>query len=228
MKLEEQISPSDLNAIIMSVVHDVKNSLLLSSGTLEQISLTISPELQSEIDKVKHEIVGVNQSLMRMLTLYKMQTNVFSLNRDQYNVYDLLEELVLTNTSVNSTNSLNFEIDCDEYLDWFFDMDLIANVINSIINNTLRYAKKSVTLQAFIKDNALIINILDDGMGYPQVMLEQKNEINTQIDFSIGNSGLGLFFAEKIAHLHTNGENKGYTHISNLPTGGGCFTICIP
>ena len=228
MKLEEQISPSDLNAIIMSVVHDVKNSLLISTGTLEQISLTIPDELNSEIEKVKHEILGVNQSLMRMLTLYKMQTNVFSLNRDQYNIYDFLEELVLTNHSKNSNTSLKFEIDCDEYLDWFFDMELIANVINSIINNTLRYAKKVVILQALIKDKALIINIIDDGMGYPQAMLEENKEINTQIDFRIGNSGLGLFFAEKIAHLHTNGENKGYTHISNRPTGGGCFTICIP
>jgi len=228
MKLKEEISPSDLNAIIMSVVHDVKNSLLLSSGTLEQLSLEIPSDLQAEIDKVQTEIKGVNQSLMRMLTLYKMQTNVFSLNRDQYNVYDFIEELVLTNSSINSTDNLKINIECDEYLEWFFDIDLLANVINSIINNTIRYAKEQVILRARISDKMLIIDIEDDGAGYPQAMLEQNQSINTQIDFNVGNSGLGLFFAQKIAHLHNNKDKQGYTAISNLESGGGCFTICLP
>ncbi|MFK5892508.1 MAG: HAMP domain-containing sensor histidine kinase [Pseudomonadota bacterium] len=228
MKREEQISPSDLNAIIMSVVHDVKNSLLLSTGTLEQINLKVPRELQAEIATVQDEIKGINQSLMRMLTLYKMQTNVFSLHRDQYNVYDFLEELVLTNASLNSKKSLTFEIECDEYLDWFFDLELISNVINSIINNTIRYAKSIVILHASIKDDMLQIKINDDGVGYPQTMLEQKEQINTQINFAIGNSGLGLFFAEKIAQLHTNLDKQGYTQINNRASGGGCFTICLP
>jgi signal transduction histidine kinase len=228
MKLKQEISPSDLNTIIMSVVHDVKNSLLLSSGTLEQLSQEIPSALQAEIDKVQTEIKGVNQSLMRMLTLYKMQTNVFSLNRDQYNVYDFIEELVLTNASIGSSDNLKIEIECDEYLEWFFDIDLLANVINSIINNTIRYAKNLIILKAKINDNMLIIDIEDDGIGYPLTMLEQNENINTQIDFHVGNSGLGLFFAQKIAHLHNNKNKNGYTAISNLASGGGCFTICLP
>jgi len=165
---------------------------------------------------------------MRMLTLYKMQTNVFSLNRDQYNVYDFIEELVLTNSSLNSADNLQIKIECDEYLEWFFDIDLLANVINSIINNTIRYAKTSVILQAEIKNEFFEIKILDDGIGYPQSMLEQNESISTQIDFKVGNSGLGLFFAQRIAYLHTNRDKHGYIQINNQTSGGGCFTICLP
>ncbi len=229
MKTSQNINEEDFTAILMSVVHDVKNSLLLSSSTLEAVEPELPEHLRSAIHQVAYEIESVNHSLMRMLTLYKMRTDLFAINRDQYNVYDFLEELSLENQHVAANRNLSIDIDCDEYLDWYFDQELIKNVINSVLNNTLRYATKKILLKAQVSDqNMLRIAVIDDGPGYPDFMLQTKEKINTQIDFTIGNTGLGLFFSEKIAQLHQQADRHGFTEIHNLESGGGCFCIYLP
>jgi K+-sensing histidine kinase KdpD len=226
--MKQQINSTDLNTMIMSVVHDSKNSLLLSSSTLECVIPLLPTELQNKLNKVQTEISAVNQSLMRMLTLYKMQTDIFSLNRDQYNVYDFLEEISIINGSLFVSNERHIDIDCDEDINWFIDYDLLSNAINTVLNNTIRYAKKNILLKATIEDNLLVIKIIDDGDGYPDNMIKSKEKIKTQVDFKMSHSGLGLFFAETIAKLHDNKGRNGFTKITNLASGGGCFTLFLP
>jgi len=225
---ESQISQADFNAIIMSVIHDVKNSLVMSLNTLDKLEPDIPESKKNEISDIQYELMRTNQSLVRLLSLYKMQNKAFSLSRDQYNVYDFLEELILTSKSVQSNTNINFTIDCDEYLDWYFDLELITNVINSIINNTLRYAKESIILSAEIKDGFLLIIIEDDGAGYPEEIIKQAKSIKDGIDYNMSSTGLGLFFSEKIAAMHKQGDKIGYTSIENNSSGGARFCIALP
>jgi len=225
---ESQISQADFNAIIMSVIHDVKNSLVMSLNTLDRLEPEIPEAKKSEISDIQYELMRTNQALIRLLSLYKMQNQAFSLTRDQYNVYDFLEELILTSKSVQSNGNVNFAIDCDEYLDWYFDLELINNVINSIINNTLRYAKSQITLSAEIKGSFLHIAIEDDGPGYPEDIMRQAKSIKDGIDYNMSSTGLGLFFSEKIAAMHKQGDKIGYTSIENHSSGGARFCIALP
>jgi len=223
-----QISQADFNAIIMSVIHDVKNSLVMSLDTLERLEPDMPESKKGDISNIQYELIRTNQSLVRLLSLYKMQNQAFSLSRDQYNVYDLLEELTLSNKFIQSNTSISFSIECDEYLEWYFDMTLISNVINSIINNTFRYAKEKITLSAEVIDGFLHIIIEDDGNGYPEDILKQGKSIKDGIDYKLSSTGLGLFFSEKIAAMHKQGNKIGYTEIKNNSSGGARFCIALP
>lgn len=222
-----EISESDLTTIIMSVVHEVKNSLLLSSSTLEALSADLPKEVNQQLASIQHEINSANQSLIRMLTLYKMRTDLFSLNRDQHNVYDFLEDIALSNTSLLQSKNITIKIYCDEYLEWFFDRELISSVVNTIINNCIHAAKNTITIYAEVAGRMLDLRIEDNGDGYPSTMLDDLPN-STKINFSTGRSGLGLYFSEKIANLHHNGDQHGFTRITNLKTGGGCFNLFLP
>ncbi|MBF0265479.1 MAG: HAMP domain-containing histidine kinase [Gammaproteobacteria bacterium] len=224
---ENIMTQSDLHTIMMAVIHDTKNALFQAQGMLDQLQIKLSEPFE-EVTLAQHELTTVNQSIMRLLTLYKMQTDKFSLHRDQYHVDDFLQELVLGNNSIHSAKNIAVLIECDEYLEWFFDADLLANVINSILNNTLRYTKSKIILRAEEVDQQLQISIIDDGHGFPKQMLENSHDLKTNINFKLSNSGLGLYFAEKIANMHNNNAHKGYTEISNRAEGGGCFMINLP
>jgi len=156
-----------------------------------------------------------------------MRTDLFSLNRDQHNCYDFLEEIVISNTALLKSKNMKITIDCDEYLEWFFDQELISNVVNTIINNSIHAANKNIIISATVIDKMLNLRIEDDGPGYPETMLN-KSHNSTQISFNTGRSGLGLYFSEKIANLHHQGDKHGYTCIENLKTGGGCFSLFLP
>lgn len=226
------IKAEQFNAVLMSFIHDIKNSLLMSLSSLEALYAELEqlPKQQKQqLTTIQYELRRINNALIQLLSLYKMETNLFSINVDQYNVYDFLDELIINNTPLNSSNGIQIELICDDDLDWFFDRDLIATLINSSVNNAIRYARNKILLSAKITDNTLEITIEDDGEGFPEKMFNQEEDLETIINSSTGSTGLGLYFAQKIAGLHKNRERHGTTRINNQSRlGGGSFLLSLP
>lgn len=229
---DQTISSEQINAVLMSFIHDIKNSLLISLGSLETLyySLeTLKPELKESVSLIQYELQRINNSLVQLLSLYKMETHLFSIQADQYNLYDFLEEIIINNTLINEQKSFSIDMECDENIDWFFDKELIATIINSTINNSIRYADSKIKLSAEIIDNYLQICIEDDGKGFPEKMFVHPDSLETAINMQSGSTGLGLYFSEKIANIHHNGDKRGSTVIDNKSQfGGGRFKLFLP
>ncbi len=229
---EEATTPEQFNTVLMSFIHDIKNSLLMSLSSLEALYIkleNIDPEQRENIAHIQYELHRINNGLVQLLSLYKMETRLFSLQADQYNIYDFLDELIINNTPLNNQQNFSIELACDDDLEWFFDRDLISTIINSTINNSIRYARTRIILSARIKNNYLEITIEDDGKGFPEKMCNHPKTLETAINMKSGSTGLGLYFAGKIASIHHNGEKRGATFIDNQSSlGGGRFILTLP
>jgi len=229
---DKTISSEQFNAVLMSFIHDIKNSLLISLGSLEALyySLeTLNPELKESVSLIQYELQRINHSLVQLLSLYKMETHLFSIQADQYHLYDFLEEIIINNALINEQNNFSIDMECDESIEWFFDKELIATIINSIINNSIRYADSKIKLSAKIIDDYLQICIEDDGKGFPEKMFVHPDSLETAINMQSGSTGLGLYFSEKIANIHHNGDKRGSTVIdNNSQFGGGRFKLFLP
>jgi signal transduction histidine kinase len=222
----------DFSTILASSVHDIKNSLGLLLALLEDISE--ATELRSsskypQIIQMRHEGGRLNGQLIQMLTLYRMNNSQYSLNVDDNNVYECLEECGLENKDLLDEKGISLEIDCDEDFDWFFDRFLIIGIINTILNNAYKYSKDKIRINASLDNNYLVISVEDNGSGYPDSMFTSDSDEQRQIDFKSGSTGLGLYFADKVAHAHTNKDQSGYISISNQGIDGGArFSIALP
>ena len=228
-----QSRTEQFNAVLMAFIHDIKNSLLMSLASLETLYYELDPlpaQQKQSLITIQYELRRINNTLIQLLSLYKMQTtNLFSITIDQHNVYDFLDELIINNRPLNSQNGIQIDLQCDEDLEWFFDRDLIATLINSSVNNAIRYAQNKIRLSARIYNNQLEICIEDDGEGFPEKMLSQEDDLETIINSNTGSTGLGLYFAQKIAALHNNREKQGMTRIDNQSSlGGGRFLLFLP
>ena len=202
---------------------------LSSLETLYEDLECIQPEQKQSIALIQYELHRINNSLVQLLSLYKMETHLFSVNADQYNLYDFLDELIINNNLVRSKQHFEIKMDCEEDLEWFFDKDLIATIVNSTINNSIRYAQNKIILSAAIENNFLKITIEDDGNGFPEKMFVQADTLETAINMQSGSTGLGLYFADKIANIHKNKERCGSTTIDNQSQlGGGRFSLMLP
>ncbi len=225
-------SSEQFNAVLMSFIHDIKNSLLISLSGLEMLYHNLDsalPEQKESISTIQYELHRINNSLVQLLSLYKMETHLFSIQADQYNLYDFLDELIINNTQIRTRHDFSIDMDCDDSIEWFFDKDLISTIINSIINNSIRYADKHIKLSARIENGYLIIIVEDDGKGFPEKMFAHPDTLETAINMQSGSTGLGLYFAEKIANIHTNKDRAGSTVIDNKSQlGGGRFTLLLP
>ncbi len=222
----------DFSAFLASMAHDMKNSLGILLHSLDDVVTDCVADqcpCKNHLSKIQYEASRVNHNLIQLLTLYKMDNDQFGLNISHYHVIDVLEETILQNKHLLESRGIEVTIECDVDLTWFFDRDLIAGVVNNVLNNSYRYAKDKITIRADENNGFFELVIEDNGEGYPKEILNKGLDTSRGVNFSTGSTGLGLYFAKMVAQLHKNKGKVGKVAISNGSThGGGCFTISLP
>jgi signal transduction histidine kinase len=111
----------------------------------------------------------------------------------------------------------------------FFDRELIGSVVANIIINAIRFARSSVVISVREASGMLVIMINDDGPGYPANMIECQSDYVQGINQTTGSTGLGLYFAARIAERHKRNGVSGRIEIANGGgLGGGLFSLYLP
>lgn len=219
-------------AFLASIAHDMKNSLGMLINTTEEIQGNCSGEKcpsQPLLSNLQYEARRVNNNLIQLLTLYKMDKDQYTLNIAHHSVSEFIEDATLQNRPLLEFKGISMEAECSDDLTWFFDSDLVAGVINNVLNNAYRYAHSSIRITAAVQDECLAIHIRDDGQGYPEHMITDAAGFSNRVNFSTGSTGLGLYFASIAANMHRNKNRKGFIRTSNCSSnGGGCFSIYLP
>lgn len=222
-------------AFLASIAHDMKNSLGMLINTTEEILGNCSgKECPSNplLSNLQYEAKRVNNNLIQLLTLYKMDKDQYTLNIGYHSVSEFLEDATLQNRPLLDFKGISIEADCPDELAWFFDSDLVAGVINNVMNNAYRYAYDRIWITAGEEDGYLAIRIRDNGEGYPEHMITEgaAGSGGTKgVSFSSGSTGLGLYFASIVANIHRNKNRKGFIRTSNCDGNrGGCFSIYLP
>jgi signal transduction histidine kinase len=216
---------------LASIIHDMKNSLSVVINTLETLHGELEQGLAkpNQITSLQQEAKRLNSNLIELLALYKIGEGHLSANIDETNVSDLLEEVVAENRAAAEAQGVRLELQCDPDYYAFFDETLIRGVLNTVIGNSLRYTRGQVLLSAEQEDGYCIINVEDDGAGFPQGMLDTQESLDLHDELMEGRTKLGIFFAEMVAKLHRNREKEGSIRLRNnhsLP--GGCFSLWLP
>lgn len=223
----------DTNLVLANTVHDVKNSLGLINNEIEEIVQAIeesAPEQAKQLQRIRLEAARINNDLMHMLGMYRVHKGTLSVSLAESMVADLLEEVSSRYQSTLKSLGVEIVIDADDPdMMWFFDPFLIEGILHNVITNAIRYTRSKLTLRAAIEDNWLVIEVRDDGDGYPDAMLHCLDDpIETDMDFNQGSSGLGIYFSSEIAKKHVNGDRQGLVQLSNAPEGGAVFTLRLP
>lgn len=230
--MSNQSQDPDFSLIIASAVHDMKNSLGMLLHSVDNLcnELPEGFEQHTSAGTVKYEAERVNAYLVQLLGLYRLQNKKLSMDIDEHFLADLLDENRAHYQEMLDNKHIQLSIDCEDNLAWFFDREIILGVINNALNNASRYTKGKIELSAKLVDSLLVLEVHDDGDGYPESMLNLDPEaINNNINFRSGNTSLGLYFASRVAKLHTQGELKGHIKISNGGKfGGGVFSVYLP
>ncbi|MBT5230889.1 MAG: HAMP domain-containing histidine kinase [Methylococcales bacterium] len=224
----------DFSTVMFSTIHDVKNSLVVAQGSLTDLSdiFKSNTEANQSLALLQYEIERTNHNLVRMLMLYKLNQEFFTPHLDEYEVDDFLDELIIHNEPYGEAKQVVLEKQCslDEEDTWYLDRDLLASVINSVINNALRYAKSKIIISAEVIDKQLHIHVDDDGGGYPDEFIRNwKTRASSGFNYESQSTGLGLYFAEKVAQAHVLQGVHGdvmLEHSQHLD--GARFTMVIP
>ncbi len=217
--------------ILASIIHDMKNSLGMVLNRLDEIVDELPDDINKsvKIASIQQEAKRLNNNLIELLTLYRMENERISPVIDEVDVEDFLLEIVAENQSAVDSSKINLSCECDEDLSGYFDEGLVRGIINNLIGNALRYTESKIEISAVEKDGYLVLSVEDDGAGFTDAMLEaqQFDTINNEI--GDGRTLLGIHFANMIAQMHHNKDKKGFIRLSNNNKyKGGCFSIYLP
>lgn len=216
-------------ALLASSVHDIKNSLGALRTLLAQLEVICPDPKPAEFKQLNFEANRMNNSLMQLLTLYKIDVAQFSPTIDEHRAADILEDVVAQQSSLLALGNIQLIIQCDDELSCYCDNILIGNALCTLVNNAQRYCLSKVLLSAVQEDDYVVFCIEDDGIGYPENLISPDYKQLPQIDLATGNTGLGLFFTETIAKLHVQSDKRGFiTTDNNSQLGGARFRLYLP
>src|SRR5690606_22929681 len=219
--------------LLASSVHDIKNSLGMLLSTLEAVVRAAPPqnaEQRRQFATLQGEAARINNDLLYLLGIYRLRRNQLPLQLQEVFVADFLEDQLASNQLLLDIRQLEFELQCDSELRAYFDPQLIGGVIDNVLVNAARYARRRIAVKARAERGGVLIAVCDDGEGFPPAMLAAATADNRErgIDFASGSSNLGLYFAGRVAQLDRRGGQCGDLALANGGSGGGCFSLWLP
>lgn len=222
----------DFTAILANSVHDMKNSVGMLLGVLDEIDDRCGhPGCASHalFSQLRYEGKRLNGNLVQMLMLYRVNHADYTLNITENDVCEVLEECCLEHEGIMSLKGIELELACPGDLMGFFDREMVAGLINSVINNAYKYARDRIRIGAGLDNGYLALFVEENGKGYPEFMLHGRGDAQRPVSFDTGSTGLGLLFASTIARMHVHQGNTGYITTTNEGIdGGGRFTLYLP
>jgi signal transduction histidine kinase len=232
-KVDKIMGAIDLKSAFAMVSHDIKNSLGMLLKFIGTISESSDIQASSQIQQcanMEYEVRRINNNLVKLLTLFKVEEGVYLLNVDAHSVKSFLDEVMLEHRAIMRQKGIEYVVECDHDMYWYFDRNLMMGVMGNAINNALRYTKDRIRLIAETTPDGLAIGVEDNGDGFPSNILEQQNGLmNAESGFVNNNTGLGLFFTQTVLNLHQHNGKRGCVSLANqVKSGGGVFSILLP
>jgi signal transduction histidine kinase len=222
----------DMLTFLASSVHDMKNSVSMLIGGMQKILADSDPMTfpnHGDLMQMTYEARRINSNLVQLLTLYKLGEHLYPFDPQEIAAHGFLAHVAEQAGVLLKARNVRLEVDAASDLYWYFDEDLVGNVIGNAFSNAVRYTRDQVRLSARVEDGMFEIRIEDNGRGYTPEMLEQGRMASRPVDFEGGSTGLGLYFSAVIARLHRNRGRCGELLLENGGTlGGGCFILRLP
>lgn len=223
----------DLSMFMAAAAHDMKNSVSMLSGTLENIMADTSVKLTPAYQQMAHmlyETRRMNNNLIQLLAMYKeLGSPSYPFDPQPQAIMQFVEDIAAQNQILFDSRGIAFDADYPPDQVWCFDEDLVLGVVGHALNNAIHYTGDRIRLVIAPANEFLEIRIEDNGQGYPAAMLEAGAAISRGVSFTSGSTGLGLHFSNEVAKMHKRRKRQGSIELQNGGVlGGGCFMLRLP
>lgn len=228
------------SAFLANMSHELRtplNSILgFTQVILEGLDGPLTSTMVEDLELVEKNGNHLLRLINDVLDLAKIEAGRFSLSLEPINLYELLNDVVLTSASLAREKNLTMDMIADPTQDWMVIADhiRIRQIFINLIGNAIKFTDTGwIALEMSRvgqnEDNPRIqVRIRDTGIGIPDDHQERVFEAFSQVDSSTtrkaGGTGLGLPISRKLVELH---GGRLWTE-SNTPEPGTTFILELP
>lgn len=218
---------------LSDISHELKNPL---STVRESVSVVLDG-LAGEIDTEKARILEIairnidrlNRLLGSLLDLAKLESGKASLNRSYLDLKKLISECADFIKPSAEAKGIKVKVDFSmKYSKVWADWDRVAQVINNLLNNALKFTPPGgrISIGAKDRDGKIFIWVQDSGIGIKKEYLPRlfnKFERLGLDQQKTEGTGLGLAICKEIVDIH-----KGKIWAESRLNEGSRFNIILP
>lgn len=182
--------------------------------------------LQDAYDCNERQIQIINE----LLAIAQIDAGNMMLRRERFDVAALVAEVMKDFRETLSLRHQSFYFSADKRIfKTNGDKERLRMVIENIIDNASKYSYDGKTVEITLNQNraGTTVAIKDGGIGIARKdlpkLFKKFSRIDNPMSIDVGGTGLGLYLAKKIVHMH-----GGTITVSSKPDLGSVFTINLP
>lgn len=214
-------SQRELNA---AFAHDIRTPLTVMKGYIQML-LQFYPSGKLSEEKLVETLLMLQKQAERMeqfsLTMKEIHTmEEWQVKRKPLTMRELVDQINVTLQGLPKEGKeiqlhVNIQVDKEELI---CDKNLIQEVVDNLLINALRYAKKKVNVVIQREEEGLYIYVKDDGDGFTKEAL--MNAARPYFSTIEGHFGLGLTICQTLCKKH-----GGDLEVMNSIEGGAIVSV---
>jgi PAS domain S-box-containing protein len=228
---EKKLDETRKNDFIGMVSHELKTPLTSLTGLLQLASIKLKDSgdsfLPGAMEKANLQVKRMSSMINGFLNVSRLEAGKITIDRHEFNLEELIEEVIKETEFTVSTHTLRFEpcepvtINADYYK--------ISSVITNLISNAIKYSPKGkvIEIQCRPIGDTVQVSVKDEGMGIkPQdreKLFERYYRVENNHTQHISGFGIGLYLSSEIIHRH-----GGRIWIESEPGIGSTFFFSLP
>lgn len=211
------------------IAHEIRTPLTLINGPLEVIR-----EMSFEDAKLNKNLNVIAQNTRRLLDLVaqlldfqKIGTNKLKLTFEETDITALLKEICgrFEPTILYEKKEIALDMPSEAIIA-AVDKEAITKIVSNLLNNALKYARKSIRLKLEKREEAFTILVTSDGEKIPESRSEQIFEPFYRMEATMKKAsgiGIGLSLARSLASLH-----HGKLYLAKEEDADNTFVLEVP
>ncbi|WP_432352048.1 ATP-binding protein [Sporosarcina sp. A2] len=225
--------------IFINTSHEFKTPLSVIFGGAQLLNLYLDGD---SLEDSRNDIININEMTIRncyrltklinnILDISKIESGVYELNLANYNIVDVVDDIVHSVLEYTKSKGINiiFDTDIDE-LYMAVDLYKFERILLNLISNAIKFSTAGeviVIKLVQIGNNTVGISVTDEGIGIEQKNLEvifnKFIQLNRNLNRISEGTGIGLPLAKSMAELH-----GGSISVESTLDKGSTFTIELP
>lgn len=222
-QMSEQLLRSEeiQKTFFQNVSHELRNPLMSISGYAQGIEQGVFHAPKEAAHTIMEESARLTELVNSLLTLSRMENEQQKPALGMIRIIDPIEDCLdrLNGLALKNTISMTL-IPFEQSLTVWCEEDLFCKVLENLLTNAIRYAKKTVSVSVITRDSQVQIFVSDDGDGIAEKDLPHLFE--RCYKGRGGNFGIGLAIAYSAAQ-----KMDGTLTAANRKEGGAVFTLSL-
>ena len=211
-----------------SVAHDLRNPISIIEGYTEYLQTNLQNDNLSK-DKILEITSNINKTAKRLERYTDSIRTINALedievNRKEISTRKFIEDVKSDLKQMTKSKGIGLDLEAEKLFKEKIKIDsyIIYRILENIVNNALRYSKEKINLSFNIQENYLMISIVDDGIGFSEDVLKERNNLIIPTSSDDKHCGLGLVISRILCKKH-----GGKLELSNDISGGAKVKIFI-